>query len=451
MTPNAQVGNASTVAEVRGMEQPKTNYRWTLAIFAMLGTFMAYMDRVNLSVAAPAIMKELHFTKMQIGTLQTLFFVVYAFGQIPSGIIADRETFGHRKVVPLALGWWSIFTTLTAFCRSFSAWVVVRTLFGIGEAPLYPALTASFPKWFPKSERGKAVGFMIMGARFGPLIGMPLAAMIMLQWGWRSVFVIFGVLGIVIAIAYYVMLRNYPRECRQVNQAELDYIAEGRAAATTQKKSSPPWKDFFSSGQFWAIGGQFAMGTYINYMFIAWLPLYLLEAHHFSIKQMGFMAAVPELGYALGNIFCGIACDYLIGRKLAGSKSRAWFAGIGMLLCCGGLYLTAVATNRWLTILWLTGALFCLGMNMNSAWTTCTQIAQNFAGTVSGWMNFCGNMFGAAAPIITAWVATQYGWQSAILVTAVVGMLGGVCWIFVKPDHPLAHPTLSQSATSARS
>jgi ACS family glucarate transporter-like MFS transporter len=243
------------------------------------------------------------------------------------------------------------------------------------------------------------------------------------------------------------MLRTHPQECKYVNQAELDYIADGQV--TTQKKASPPWKDFLSSGQFWAIGGQFAMGTYINYMFIAWLPLYLLEAHHFSIKAMGVTAAIPELGYALGNIFCGVACDYLIGRKLAGAKSRAWFAGIGMLFCCGGLYVTAISSNRWITVMWLTFALFCLGVNMNSAWTTCTHIAQDFAGTVSGWMNFCGNLFGAAAPIITAWVATKYGWQSAILVTAGVGLFGGMCWIFVKPDVQLTHPSQARSQAAS--
>jgi ACS family glucarate transporter-like MFS transporter len=101
--------------------------------------------------------------------------------------------------------------------------------------------------------------------------------------------------------------------------------------------------------------------------------------------------------------------------------------------------------------MWLTFALFCLGINMNSAWTTCTHIAQNFAGTVSGWMNFCGNLFGALAPIVTAWVATRYGWQSAILVTAIVGMLGGVCWIFVKPDVPLTHRAPAQFQTSSQS
>jgi ACS family glucarate transporter-like MFS transporter len=417
-------------------ETKRTNYRWMLAIFAFLATFVAYLDRVNLAVATPSIMRELHFTKVQIGTLQTVFFVFYALFQIPSGTFT--EFFGHRKIVPMALGCWSIFTCLTAACRGFGTWVVVRTLFGLGEAPIYPGLSAAYPNWFPKKERGKAISFMLAGSKFGPVVGIPLATIIMLHWGWRTVFVCFGVLGIILAIAYYLLLTNYPHESKFVNRAEVEYINDGQASKDT-KKVMPPWKDFLRSGQFWAIGGQFTAAIYINYVFLAWLPVYLLEAHHFSLKQMGFAAAIPELGYALGNIFCGTLSDFLIGKGWAGSKSRAWFGGVGLLLCCAGLYMTAIVDGKTPTILWLTFALASLGATMNASWTTCADVAGKFAGTVSGWMNFCGNVVGAAAPLITSLVVTRYGWKAAITATASAAIVGAVFWIFVKPDIPLKH------------
>jgi ACS family glucarate transporter-like MFS transporter len=426
----------------------RTNYRWTLAIFAFLATFVAYLDRVNMAVATPSIMKELHFTKVQIGTLQTVFFVFYALLQVPSGTFT--EFFGHRKVVPLGLCFWSIFTCLTAACRSFGAWIVVRTLFGVGEAPVYPGLSAAYPNWFPKKERGKAISFMLAGAKFGPVIGIPLSTLIMVHYGWRPVFVSFGVLGIVLAVAYYLLLTNYPHESRYVNKAEVEYINDGKVATDT-KKVMPPWSDFFRSGQFWAIGGQFTAAIYINYMFLAWLPVYLLEAHHFSLKQMGFAAAIPELGYALGNIFCGTLSDFLIGKGWAGSKSRAWFGGVGLLLCCAGLYMTAIVDGKIATILWLTFALASLGATMNASWTTCADVAGKFAGTVSGWMNFCGNVVGAAAPLITGWVVTRYGWTSAIMLSATWAIVGAVIWIFVKPGIPLKHRYAEPvAATAAR-
>lgn len=431
-TQNPQVQNAGGAAAAP--PQKRTNYRWTLAIFAFLATFVAYLDRVNFAVATPAIMKELHFTKVQIGTLQTAFFACYALLQVPSGTVT--EYFGHRKVVSMALGCWSFFTCLTAACHSFGTWVVVRTLFGLGEAPVYPGLSVAYPNWFPKQERGKAISFMLAGAKFGPVVGIPLATLIMVHWGWRMVFVSFGVLGIILAIAYYLLLTNYPHDNKHVNQAELEHITGGQLVRDT-KKQMPPWKIFFSSPQFWAIGGQMTANVYINYVFLAWLPVYLLEAHHFSLKQMGFAAAIPELGFALGNIACGVLSDFLIGRGWATAKSRAWFGGLGLIFCCCGLYLTAIVDGKVWTILWLTVALFSLGSTMNASWTTCADFAGKFAGTVSGWMNFCGNVVGAAAPLITGLVVTRYGWQAAIFATASAAVIGAVFWIFVRPDVPL--------------
>lgn len=437
--PVAATGSGATSAR-----QKRTNFRWLLAVFAFLMTLIAYLDRVNLAVATPAIMKELHFTKVQIGMLQSVFFVFYALFQVPSGTLT--EFFGHRKIVSLSLAWWSIFTSLTALCYSFPVWMVVRALFGIGEAPVYPGLSAAFADWFPKRERGKAVSFMVAGAKFGPVLGIPLATLITLHWGWRAAFYSFGVAGVFVAAAYYLLLTAYPHESRFVNRAELEHIADGQPIIKDAKKVMPPWSDFFHSGQFWAIGAQFTTAVYINYVFLAWLPVYLLEAHHFSIKQMGIAAALPELAFALGNIFCGILSDYLIGKGMIGAKSRAWFGGMGLLLCCVGLYLTANAQGKWVTILYLSFALASLGSTMNASWTICSDVAGKFAGTVSGWMNFCGNLVGAAAPLITGWVVTRYGWQAAIVATAAAAIFGATLWVLVKPDVPLRHRYLEPAS-----
>jgi ACS family glucarate transporter-like MFS transporter len=145
---------------------------------------------------------------------------------------------------------------------------------------------------------------------------------------------------------------------------------------------------------------------------------------------------------------CGIACDYLVGKGLAGSSSRAWFGGLGMLFCCIGLSLAAISGSKWATLLWLTLALGSLGLTTNSAWTTCSDIGGKYAGSVSAWMNFVGNIVGGAAPMITAWVVTHYGWRAAILVTAATGVIGAGFWIFVRPDVPLKH-RYSKEATTA--
>lgn len=423
--------------------QKHSNYRWMLAIFAMLMTFMSYMDRVNLAVTTPSIIQELHFSMIEIGMIQTSFFICYALFQLPAG--TATEFFGHRKVLPFSIMWWSFFTSITVLCQQFWTWMIVRGLFGMGEAPVFPALNAAFANWFPKHERAKAVAFMLMGSHSGPIIGMPLAVLIMVNWGWKWVFVTFGLLGVLVALGYWILIRTYPHESSFVNAAEVQYIADGREFETDDKKIMPPWKDFFGSSQFWAIGLQLGVANYISYVFVSWLPLYLMQARHFSLKEMGFAAVFPSLGMVLGNWICAFVSDHLVKKGISKNKIRTPFASIGMLLCCAGLYLAASSTDGWITVMWLSIALGFLGFNMNSAWTSCTDLAGRFAGTVSGWMNFCGNLIGAAAPPITAWVVMVYGWDSAIIATGLVGIIGAIIWQFVKPEKPLLHRYLEQT------
>ncbi len=416
----------------------RTNYRWILAILAFLIAFTMYIDRVNLAVAAPGIMDELHFTKVQLGFLSTVFFLSYALSQIPSGTLI--ELFGHRRVVALSLAWWSSFTFLTASCSSFASWVAVRALFGLGEAAGYPGLISAMQKWLPKWERGRAVGMMLLGSKIAPAVATPAAALLMISFGWRAIFWAFGVLGLLVALVYFVAIRTNPRESRFVNQAELDYIYEGKPAddsSKTQKKELAPWGTFLRSPQFWALGFQNAMSTFCNNVFIAWLPVYLLEAHHFSLKAMGFAAAIPDLSFGFGSLLSGMICDYLIGRKITNARIRAWVGIAGQLLFCLGLYLTVYTDGKGMAVLWLSVALGCQGLSVTSTWASPSDLGGRFSASVAGGMNFIGNFVGCTAPVVVGWVATEWGWQAAILVTATSGIIGALCWLFVRPDRPL--------------
>ncbi len=318
--------------------------------------------------------------------------------------------------------------------------MIVRGLFGVGESPIYPGLNAAFMYWFPRRERGRAVGMMVMGAKFGPALGIPDLYTHHAALGLASGFYIFGAVGIVIAIAYYLLLRTYPRESRFVNEAELVHIADGQSEPPTATRAMPPWKQLLGSGQVWAVGAQFAMVDYIQYVFVAWLPVYLLEAHHFSLKQMGIWGGVPELGFAFGTIACGVIGDYLIGKKLAGSESRAWFGGLGLLVCALALGLTAVSSQKWTTLVGLTFALMALGFTITSSWISCTDIAGKFSATVSGWMNFWGNIVGGRVPSSPPGSLCITDGRLPFS-TASTGIVGAICWLFVQPHKPLQYKT----------
>jgi MFS transporter, ACS family, glucarate transporter len=436
MSKSVMRAGTGTPATAPSADQVRTNYRWILAFLAFAIAFTMYIDRVNIAVAAPGIMQELHFTKVQLGMLSTVFFFAYALSQVPSGTLI--ELFGHRTVVSLALAWWSFFTAATSSCVSFTSWVVVRALFGIGEAPGYPGLIAAMQKWLPKWERGRAVGMMLLGSKVAPAVATPVAALLMISFGWRSIFWAFGGLGLLFSVVYFIAIRTYPHQSRFVNKAELDYIHEGKPfSPATVKKEIAPWGQILRSPQFWALSLQNSTSTFCNNVFIAWLPVYLLEAHQFSLKEMGFAAAIPDLAFGLGSLASGWFCDYLIGRKITNARVRAWVGVFGQLMFCASLYLTVYTDGRILAVVWLSMALGCQGLSVTSTWASPSDLGGRFSASVAGGMNFVANMFGATAPVVIGWVATEWGWQAAILVTAINGIGGACCWLFVRPDRAI--------------
>lgn len=426
-----------------------TQFRWFLAVLMFLISFISYMDRVNLSVAAPVIMQEFGFDKVQLGLLQTAFFIGYALMQIPGGIAS--ELFGHRLVITIAASFWSVFTALTAACNSFTMFACVRGLFGVGEGPLAPTFGRFVYKWFSPNEKARGAAFLLGGVFFGPVVGPSVTVMLMLAFGWRSVFVIFGAIGLVLAAAWYYFATESPRNSKYVNAAEADLIEEGMEPVQA-KKEMAPWRDFMTSAQFWAVGIQFFITDYIMYVFLAWLPLYLMEAQNFSLKSMGIAASFPWAALCAVTFATGYMSDKLIAKGVSKHRVRTWSGVVGLAICCVALYLGAIAKTPFMNVLWLTISLGSLGLTFNAGWAACIDLSGKFSGSVSGWMNFWGNLGGVAAPTLTAWIATTYGWQAAIVTTAAFAVVGMFAWLFVKPELPLVRKTEEQIglASSAR-
>ncbi|MEN6566715.1 MAG: MFS transporter [Veillonellales bacterium] len=421
------------------MNAKASRFRWSLAVLMFLICFISYMDRVNLSVATPEIMREFTFTKMDMGLLQTVFFVGYSLMQIPGGIMS--ELFGHRLVVTVAATFWSVFTSLTAFCSSLTMFAAVRALFGIGEGPLAPSFGRFVYRWFNPNEKARGASFLLGGVFFGPVVGPAATVALMLAFGWRSVFVIFGIIGFILALAWYYFATESPRENKFVNAAEADYIEEGTVKAAQPKKEMAPWRGFLGSSQFWAIGIQFFITDYIMYVFLAWLPLYLMEAQNFSLQKMGIAASFPWAALCLVTFVTGYFSDKLIAKGASKYKVRTLSGVVGLAICCVTLYLGAIATTPTLNVFWLTVSLGSLGLTFNAGWAACIDLGGKFSGSVSGWMNFWGNLGGVAAPTLTAWIATHYGWQSAIITTSAFAIVGMIAWFLVRPERPLIRQT----------
>ena len=202
----------------------RSSMRWYIVAMAFLGTSINYIDRANLGVALPSLKTEFHLSPEMSGLILGAFFWTYASFQLPSGWFVDKV--GPRIAYTVAVVWWSIFTSATAIARGFASMFGFRLLLGIGEAPAYPTNAKSVAEWFPKSERAFATAIYDSGARAGTVAALPLCTWIIKSWGWRSSFVITGIIGIVWSLVWYALYRH-------PSQHSMVFIEKGAPAGRT--------------------------------------------------------------------------------------------------------------------------------------------------------------------------------------------------------------------------
>jgi MFS transporter, ACS family, glucarate transporter len=411
-----------------------TRVRWWLAFVFFLIGLVAYMDRSNISVVAGAMMKDFHMDKVQFGWLNSLFSIGYAVSQIPAGLLAEQ--FGARSIVTLALVWWSVFTMLTAAVSSYGLLAFVRFLFGVGEGPMYPGNAVFNTYWFTKEEKGRASSALLAGSYFGPVIAPSITVAIVGVWGWHSVFYVFGIIGILLAVVWFMLGRNRPEQHPFVNKEELTIISNGRSIATV-RKSKAPWGKFLKNGRFWALGLQYFVVLYIVTFFLVWLPTYLQEARNFSLSKMGFAASFPWLAIFLSVMTGGAFSDRLIRKGKSRLLARGGLAIVGLFVFTVAMYLAAHASQPLMNVVWLTISLGALGLPVVSSWAVANDLGNEFAGSVSGWMNLWGNIGAFLSPIACGWLAQNLGWETTLLIS-IVPVLGAILlWFGVRPDRPL--------------
>lgn len=413
-----------------------TGFRWKIAFLIFLISFVAYMDRVNLSVATPVIMQEFGFTKIDMGFIQTCFFAGYALMQVPGGMLAEK--WGLRRTGAFAILWWSVFTALTALAKGKISFAAVRLLFGVGEGPVFPSLGAATFKWFNNHEKGKASSSILLGTFFGPVVGPAVTVSLMAVLGWHAVFLIFGAVGVVLAWVWHKYAVDNPVDSPYVNELEAAHINAGRSASTI-KKTVAPWGQFLRSTQFWAVGIQFMVVDYIMYVFLAWLPLYLTEMHGLSLKAMGVWASFPWIALMAMVFVAGYISDKMANGRNSERQytMRTITAMIGVAVCSLGLYIAAHTPDAVMNIFWMSVSLGALGFSMSASWSTVISLGGKYTGSVSGWMNLWGNIGGVLAPIVTAYFVTNYGWNEAFIATSLFGIVAIIAWLFVKPGKAL--------------
>jgi MFS family permease len=407
--------------------------------FAVVGLTVAlamvtYLDRACIGTLAPDIMRDLDLTKEQMSVVYSAFALSYALFEIPTAWWADRR--GTRHVLTRIVLWWSAFTMLTAAAWNYSALVVTRFLFGAGEAGAWPGVARTFSRWIPHAERGRIQGVFFSGAHLAggvtPIIVVWMTQTLHLNW--RMVFVIFGLIGVLWAVAWFRWFRNDPSEHRSVRPAELARIVAGRLPPGTHHEGWAYWKRLLGHPNTLPLCLMYFPNSYAFYFCITWLPTYLKEKHHLDALQLGLFAGLPLILSIAGDLFGGVTTDFVtrkcglrIGRCGVGAAAYV-VAGAAMMLATLAHQPLLAAT---LIALAVAASMFVLG----PAWSTCLDIGGHHTGVVSAAMNTSGALSSVVSPLVVTWLLKSCGnWNAPLLLMGGLFLVGAVCWGFVNPQ-----------------
>jgi ACS family glucarate transporter-like MFS transporter len=411
-------------------------------------TILTYLDRLNFSIAGHFIESEFSLSLKTMGWVLSSFLFGYSLTQIPGGYLADR--FGPRKVLIVAISWWSVLTAATAIAPALpvTGWLgvaysfaLIRFLIGIGEAPSSPSYTKIVANWMGLKRRGLGSSFNLFGIGLGGALTPVLITFIMQRWGWRAAFCICGLLGIMVALVWHFFATDRPETHPRVNRAELEFIGRGRTFETGSaskiagskmdvSKIHVPWSRIVANRSVIALVlGYFCQGFPI-YFFHTWLFIYLIKVRGFSLTQGGFYGATPYIAIAVASPLGGLFSDFAVRAlgKPMGQRVAVW---LGMFSSAALMWAGAHAPNKVTAILLLAMAAGCNMFASVTFWAACIDLGRQYSGSVAGLMNTFGNLAGAFSPIVTAYVASRFGWPSALSLAAVVTVGSGMCWLAV--------------------
>lgn len=417
-------------------------YRFVVLALIFIVYAVNYADRTNIGAVLPFIIKEFHINNFEAGAIASMFFLGYALSQIPAGFFMAKK--GIRGVVALSIFGFSFFTWLMGTASSVIGLKWIRLGLGLSEGPCPVGLASTINNWFPAKEKATATGVFIAATMFAPIIVPPLAVWIALEYGWRWVFFSFAIPGMIVAVAWYLLVKTKPTESRFVSPGELDIIQadSGNRNQTRQnlilhpkfarldrlirvKKLAPinNAKDLFKSkniiGDFLA----YFMMVSVLYGLLTWIPLYLVQEKGFTFLNMGFVATMPCLGGLIGAIGGGYISDKLLGRR---RKPTMIFTAVATVIM---MFIMLHISGDTLTICL---GLFFVGFCLNIGWPAFTAYGMAVADSktypiAASIINSGGNLGGFVSPMVAGFLLDKTGSFNAVFtyfgICAAIGLV----------------------------
>ncbi|CAB3686461.1 MULTISPECIES: MFS transporter [Achromobacter] len=415
--------------------QRPTRSRYLIMVMLFITVVINYLDRSNLSIAAPALKDEFGLDTVHEGLILSAFGWTYAAMQIPGGWLVDRVS--PRVLYAAALILWSAATFFMGFAGSFVILFVLRLAVGALEAPAYPINNRVVTTWFPEKERATAIGFYTSGQFVGLAFLTPVLAWLQHHYGWHMVFVSTGLLGIVWGVLWYLIYRE-PRQFRGANAAEIELIQKGGGVVdldkrVTEKKAPFNWNDLglvMSQRKLWGVYlGQFCL-TSTLWFFLTWFPTYLVKYRGMDFIKSGFLASVPFLAAFIGVLCSGVLSDFLIRRGATVGLARKLPIILGLLISTSMIGANFTDSTPWV-IFFLAVAFFGNGL-ASITWSLVSALAPvRLLGLTGGVFNFVGNLSSICTPIVIGFLVSKDSFAPAIVYVSSLALLGALSYILL--------------------
>ena len=434
------------------IQRPISHTRWLLVFWLFVLSAVAFLDRVNISIAGSSIATDYGLTNSQLGYVFSSFLLGYALFQTAGGWLS--ENLGPRRVLTVGVVWWGIFTALTGIVPSqirgaLLLFVAIRFLLGAGEAVIYPASNQFVSWWIPAQERGIANGIIFAGVGVGAFITPPSITYVMFHYGWRSSFWMSSIIGLAAGLVWLLIARDKPEDHPSVTPAELHFIQSGRTLSSNQSlpglttphqlnTANPlPWSTILQSKNVWAVTFSYFCYGYVAWIFFSWFYIYLAKVRGLNLKASAFYATLPFLAMAVCCPLGGAIADLVTlwrGKRMG----RCGIAVVAMAMTAVFLLLGSRVASARLASVVLAGGAGALYLSQSSFWSVTADIGAASSGSVSGFMNMGAQLGGAVTASLTPAVAARYGWTASFYVAAVLAAFGAAAWLAVNPDRSLA-------------
>ncbi len=418
--------------------------RYQLVLIFVIFAIITYLDRNSFSSVGDDITKELNLSDKEWGLLLAAFSLAYGGFEIPTGLMVDK--IGPKRTLMRIVLWWSSFTILTGFAAAFHIGpivisgfyflIIVRFLFGAGEAGAFPTVSVAIARWFPTIERGRIQSIVWMGSRLGGALAPVTSIWLAESYGWRGVFYIFGSFGFVWAALWWFWFKDEPRDAVGISEAEVKEIEEGRSIKTLNHKLLP-LSTITSNSNLWALMAMYHCLLYGAYFYMSWMPKYLQNGRGIPKADLGWMISLPFVLGMGGCLVGGFVSDYLVKKR--GLKFGRRYVGMfGLMMAGVCMIIGSYIADTSIAIVFLGLGLAFKDFTLPVSWAAATDIGGQNAGMVSGSMGRAGQLGSVVMASAFGYILTETGsYELPVRIIGVIVVLGGLFWLRIDASKPI--------------